>query len=230
MAFCSNCGQQISDGTVFCGNCGAGQDGAGSPGGSQVDVNEFMDIAKGTLVGMITSPITTIRSIVNIKLQYSLIMAGVLAVIYGLVSVIVAQMGASAILGGFSGMMNEVMGQVFFYSMIYGLIMIGGMFLGLFLLGKAFGGGGEAGEYLIVATASQVPLLAALVAGVILLNITYYLFSAVIFIGAMISIICIFCGLNQASGLNENKSAMVTSLSYIVMLLVLFFVVYTVFS
>lgn len=231
MAFCSNCGQQIADGTVFCGNCGARQDGAGnyagSPSGNQVDANEFAKIAKGTLVGMLTSPVTTIRSIVDTQLQYALLMAGALVVIYGLVVVLLTQIGASYMFGGlpgFGGAISDAMGQVFLGAMIGGLLMIVGMFLGLFLMGKAFGGGGEAGQYLVVATAIQVPVLAALTVGVILVNLTPYLLMLVVFIGSMLSVICNYCGMHQVSGLNENKSALASSLSYIVMLLFLFLI------
>lgn len=229
MAFCSNCGQQLEDGTVFCGNCGARQDGAGSPPGNQVDANEFANIAKGTLVGMLTSPVTTIRSIVNTQLQYSLLMAGALVVIYGIVFVLAAQIGASLMFGEFPGFgsgMGDAMGQVFFGAMIGGLLMIVGMFLGLFGMGKAFGGSGGAGEYLAVATAIQVPILAALLVGIILFNLSPYLCSGAMFIGVIISVISNYCGLNQVSGLNENKSAIASSLSYIVMFLFLVVIAY----
>lgn len=234
MAFCHQCGQQIPDEALFCVACGSPQ---GSAGGQQTtgpagsfDFKAFGELAKDTVVGMLTSPISTIRTTGGMELQNSLIMGGLLAVYYGLLGMWVVGTGVSSFMGYFGGGFNEY-GSVFMCSLLIAITFTGGLFLGLFLIGKyLFKGNGTGKEFLNAAVVGQIPFAISLVAGIILAYISPYLLLLLINIGVMISFLCNYAGLQQVTGMDENRTAFALVLAYIVMFLVIFLVAAIIFS
>lgn len=237
MAFCRQCGQEIPDDYRFCAACGSPQEAAASTAASSAsfDMNAFGALLKGTVTGMIIAPVTTIRNLGRMELQNTLIIGGVMALIYGLVGIMLFNTVLSGIagsgLGFFMPDFGEYGGQVFLYMALLGLVCMGGLSLGLWLTGKyLFKGRGEYVDFLTIAIVGQIPMMGALLAGSILSYITAYLGMLMIVIGSIITPITNYAGLHQISGLDENRSAFAVALAYVVMYIVLAIVLKIVIS
>lgn len=126
--------------------------------------------------------------------------------------------------------MNEVMseipyGTIFGYSILLEIAVIGGLFLGMWLVGKyLFKSDGKPAEYFNVAVVSQVPLICAIAAGLIISYISLPLGLLVMKLGGLLSVVCAFLGFRQVMGQEEDRTVLALPLAFLVMYLVIFIV------
>ncbi|MDD3894533.1 MAG: YIP1 family protein [Syntrophomonadaceae bacterium] len=175
---------------------------------------------------MFIAPASTIRNLGRMGLQNTLIIGGVIALIYGLMGMMIFNTVLSGIaesgLGFFMPDFSEYRGKIFLYMALLVLICMGGLSLGLWLAGKyLFKGKGEYEDFLAIAVVGQIPMLGAIIAGSILSYIWAFLGILVILIGSIITPVVNYAGLHQTSGLDENRSVFAVALAYVVMYIVL---------
>lgn len=245
MAFCRQCGEQIPDNDSFCIYCGSPQ-GDFSTTGSEAGFNKLnisaqLNDSVNAFLGLLNKPISSIRIITRKEVQSTATLAGVLVLLFGLLGmwctnrVVSTTMGIfGGLLGGLGNMLSygesnfspEIpYGLVFGHSLLLILAVIGGLFLGMWLTGKyIFKASGEVHQYFNVAAASRVPFITALIAGLILSYISIYLGMMAVIMGAIVSLVCVYTGLQEITGIDEDRLVYGLCLSYVSMYLFVFII------
>ncbi|HZJ85021.1 MAG TPA: zinc ribbon domain-containing protein [Syntrophomonadaceae bacterium] len=237
--YCKNCRQEIKEGDLFCMNCGIPveeSEAAGENKLKEIDSEKirgyFNDIKK-VLLNMLVSPMTTTQIIARSPLREgSFILAGLLAVTYGLINMWIVQRAFSQIMNTMSAFlgfgynsfygMGAEYGPIFGYSLLLFLIALGGLFLGVLLAGKyIFKGNRDPYVAWNVAMVSTIPYVASLLLAVILSYLSLYLSLALILIGVILAILSLFRGINAGMGINFDNSAFATPIAIFAMNLIL---------
>lgn len=240
MALCRNCRNEIADDSSYCINCGTQQNGAGPSGGGTGRSFRLDDLI-AVVVTVITKPVSSIRAVSDIDTSTWAILGGIIAVIQGFVGIwVVSRIGSiveSAITDLVGNLGQILMGSlgrgslldyadiswvsIYFFSMLLSVVIMLGLSLGLFLAGKYFlkSNAGN-NRYINVAIGSQIPVVVAMVVGLIISLITVPLGIMVFRVGAIVSIVYAFFGLEQITGVEKDKLIYALPLAYVVMYLI----------
>lgn len=283
MLFCSKCGSELLDGSVFCGNCGARQqevniDSQQSiqspivlaiPSINAKDINNHLKQILTIIWNMVIKPVSTIKNLVNTLDQKSTIIVAVLfALIQGILSVwklqsmisaveeIIANFGTklstsmgsimSPLLGnnynslingdslGITTAYNQAKqlikipyGKVFLQGVILYLIIVGILFLGIFiaakLLSKAPANTLNIGKVVILAI---IPAI-----GGEFLSIIFSYFSAslgiiVLLLGIFASFTTLIMNIKEAVEIEDDKLVYVLSVIFLIVIAGSLFAIY----
>lgn len=236
MAFCRQCGQQIKDGDPFCTLCGASQNGS-TPKASMAVNNDRINDIINIVLGMLLKPISTIRTVCRLEFTSFAILGGAIAVLTGLLAMWMTSAIGNFIMdiigfGSFSSIRGEIpWGQIFAYSLISTLAVMLGQYLGMFLIGKLmFKSESASTPYLNVAVASSVPTTAAMIIAIILAYIYTPLGLLVLYLGMMVSLVCVYFGTKQIVNGDDDKLVYALPLIYLIMYIVLYLVTRILFS
>lgn len=231
MAFCSNCGSKLGDMDQFCPACGAGQNQTFNPGQqpqvkhvNTLDIGKTMGEVVGIVKAMVFSPASIISSVSKGSYgQQSLILAAIMAIVQALMIMlltrqVVGKMGV--------GMFFRVpYGQVFMYYLLTFIFITGSLFGGVYLVGRfVFKGDVRPMPALSIVVCAGVPFTVAMLLGLILGFISPSLGLAVLFLGGLMSVLCIYSGSKEGMGISDNKTAYTVPLAFIVMLLFVYVV------
>ena len=117
-------------------------------------------------------------------------------------------------------------GSIFFYSLLAAIVMISGLFAGIYLVGGLlFKGKGNVLAAWNVAVASSVPYVAGMLGSMVLSYLSLILGLVVYWFGSMISILCVYDGIKEAMALDDNRSAFAVPLAYLVMMFLIYVLV-----
>lgn len=110
-------------------------------------------------------------------------------------------------------------GWIFGHTILVMAMAVVGLFLGLWLMGKLFKS--EAGplEYFNVAVASQVPMICAIIVGLILSYISFPLGLLIINLGFIMLVACVYQGCQKVMNQGQDKAIFALPLAFLVMYL-----------
>lgn len=233
MAFCRQCAAQLADDDMFCTVCGASQ---GAPGGpipmprASAQPNERVNEIIKTASGMLSKPVSTIRSVTGIEFPSMAILGGIIAVVTGLLVIwMIGAVGdfASDLLpfgSSHSSFTSDLpWGKIFAYSLFGMIVIISALFLGMLAVGKLMlKSSAPASQYVNVAIASTIPTVAAL-AIAILFSYIYLPIGVLVFdLGTIVTIICVYMGLKEISFGEDDFLVWGMALVFVVYYLVLY--------
>lgn len=246
MSFCKKCGQEMSSGERFCGNCGTGvvdvknlnnnpnEVSKVSNSNLNIYINEILEVTKG----MLTKPVSTIVSCdEKLKRESSGLLILVLSVLFGLLNMWTVNKitsdvgnlfeGAIGSVAGFNGMFNGT-AQFMNESVPYSKIFIQTVFLFITAIAVLFALNYLIGKYVFkssvkvvtivnVISCSAIPFIAALFLRIILSYISSTLAFAVLFVGMIVALISLFRGITKALNISEEITIFIIPISYLAM-------------
>lgn len=231
MAFCRQCAAQLSDSDMFCTVCGTPQSpgavSAAAPRAAQPNerVNEIIKV----LTGMLSKPVSCIRSVTTLEFPSMAILGGIIAVVTGLLVMwmigAVGDIISDLIPFGSSRSMTSDLpwGKIFAYSLFGMIVFIGALFTGLLTVGKLmFKSTALPHQYFNVAVASTIPTITALAAAVLLSYIYAPIGLLVFDLGTLLSIICVYMGLKEISYGDDDRLVYGLVLAFLVYYIILF--------
>jgi|GEM_PF-6638393 hypothetical protein len=231
MAYCRQCAAQLSDSDMFCTVCGAPQSPGASPLASPrtAQPNERLNEIIKVATGMLSKPVSCIRSVTTIEFSSMAILGGIIAVVTGLL--VMWMIGAAGDIisdlipfGSKHSLTSDLpWGKIFAYSLFGMIVFIGALFTGLLTVGKLmFKSTALSHQYFNVAVASTIPTITAL-AGAILLSYIYAPIGLLVFdLGTLISIICVYMGLKEISYGDDDRLTYGMVLVFLIYYIILF--------
>lgn len=237
------CGQQIPDEYSFCTACGAPTKSSDVDNIPVVKTNIKIDEMVSIFMGMLTKPITSVRVVTTMEMNNFAALAGIIALLWGLMGMWLVKRLAVMTgvlmenmmgdLGGFISMIagdamseistNTPYESIFFFGLFFCLAMILGLFCGQFATGKfMLKSTPGAIPCFNVAVSSQVPLITAVFFGMVLSYISVPLVLIVMKIGALVSVISVYFGLQKASEGENDRVVYALPLTVLVMYLVVY--------
>lgn len=220
MSFCSQCGKQMEDENVFCTSCGF-QRGGDLRGINAVPQATFnLTEITNIILGMITTPASSIKSSITTRLQNSIILSILIVLVYGLLSIWAMN---SEILSEYTYNSMNPNDLIFGQTILLMIVVITALFLGMWLVGRfLFKAKATPIEYFNIAVASQVPMVCAIVIGLILSYISFTLGRPVIALGIVVQIVCVYIGYQRLMNLEEDKTVFALPLALLVMYLLIY--------
>lgn len=231
MAYCRQCAAQISEDDMFCTVCGAPQ----SPGAilsaapRVAQPNERMNEIVKVASGMLSKPVSCIRSVTTMEFPSMPILGGIIAVVTGLL--VMWMVGAVGDIisdlipfGSKHSLTSDLpWGKIFAYSLFGMIVFIGALFTGLLTVGKLmFKSTSLPHQYFNVAVASTIPTITAL-AGAVLLSYIYVPIGLLVFdLGTLLSIVCVYMGLKEISFGDDDRMSYGLVLTFLVYYIILF--------
>lgn len=113
-------------------------------------------------------------------------------------------------------------GSIFGHTVLIMAVLIAGLFLGMWLIGKLFKSEATPVECFNVAVSSQVPMVCALFIGMILSYISIQLCMLVINLGGVLLTVCAYVGYQKVLRLEEDKTVYALPLAFFVMYVCLY--------
>lgn len=253
MKYCTKCGAQVQDEDIFCISCGnnlqnptqgQGQSntipGAPSPIQS-IDfsvLKKYFNEIKNIYIGVTLKPIATVKNVArNVKIQTSLIMTAVLAIISGVLSMwyvgqAVSAAKSSLSRGGLTSEFGDVFsyihvpyGKIFMISFVSVLIITLLFSLILFLSTKyIFKANTSMENALAVVSSALIPSLNSFLLFIIFNYMSSLLGTLTVLAGLIIYIICIYNGTKQMMNLSEDTTLFAVTTTYMIYFLLLYLV------
>ncbi|NPV89420.1 MAG: zinc-ribbon domain-containing protein [Firmicutes bacterium] len=238
MAFCIKCGQEMDESDRFCTNCGTTNPTAGGPSGqanpSVSKVQAYFGEMKDLVLGVILAPIASTRAVArNPYFEVSFITALTLVLIQGLL----AMWAAKVLVGSAADIVREFLpyssrsridipyGRIFLSTCLMSTTAFGGMFAGTALVGRyLFGGRGSSLSAWNAVVASSVPMVCGFALAIVATLITWKLGIVFIWMGSILSMLCVYAGVMESMDISENRAAFSVPLIYAVMFIVQYIV------
>lgn len=220
MAICTKCGNEVDKDDRFCSNCGAPIE--------ENHKNEVWSEIKQVVKGMAVNPVKTISNVSNvISEETSIILAGIIAVIYGvLILGIVKKITSSVTIFKYFNLSYKFPYVKMFFLTIL-LVAIGYLIslLLLSLMGIAvFKGKKDFAGIWKVVVVSLIPYfyanVIAIVSSVISINISSIFMNG----GLIIVSICLYKGLKNVIKVKEDKIAFTVAISHVVIVASILFI------
>lgn len=225
MPFCKSCGADMEESASFCTKCGAPQQYQTRVSSTTGDNAIFNEVGY-VMMGMTVKPVSTIQHVVAMEMPPSAVIAGILALLTGILAVLMSNISGSYILSPLNWVTMARInpwGNVFTYGLVSSLVAMLGIFLGAWLVCQfMLKGEKQAVPCWNIAVASQVPVAAALLVAIIV-SIVYTPFGVAIqYLGSIMSILCVYLGLKTLNHAEDESMIFALPVVYLVMWLILF--------
>ena len=236
--FCGNCGTPLSGPVPNTPNPNTRYMDSNSKPVSNINFNNLQVYLAEILnltVNMITKPISTIlKRSRTLKKETIFLLYGMLSIIFGLLNMwnikAITVRAASSSRGlslsiGIEDIFEEISslipyGKIFFYTLLFFLISIAILFIANHLIGKyIFKLSCNPMNIFTIAVCSSIPFILGFLALIILSYFSATIGFIGIFIGIVISLLCLFMGMTSELVLSEDKMAFIIPISYLLMFL-----------
>ena len=233
---CKNCGQEMEEGASFCVKCGnpVGQnDNLAEPQLKEFDsekVKNYFDDVMKILFNVFAAPINTNQVVAKNPLREgSFVLAVLLAIIYGLsnlwlVKIVVAKVSyyTLAFFGYYSGFLGADYAPLFAYSVLFYLLVLAGLFVGVYFVGKSiFKGEGTGYSVWNIVVVATIPYLASRLLAILLSYITIYLSIIVLLAGLIVFILAFYNGIIASIDINTDNGVYATATAITILYLII---------
>lgn len=221
---CINCGNEITQGSVFCVHCGARQEVAARPINTVPQPDSSFNIAMDSVVKVFKAPIAFMRGVSKVDSTPYIILSIAAILFFGLMAIWTVNRGVNEMYSLFAGLISSSIplaafskgsvsslipyGEIFGQALIFGILVLGGLFAGLLAVGKAYKAELPALQYLNVAVTGFIPFLASLAAALLCSYVSVGLAILLVKAGSVWSTLCYYSGLEGITGESSERNVM----------------------
>lgn len=245
MSFCTKCGNKLDEGARFCAVCGtpAGADnisqqpgqyqvysGAPQQNPNLVKFNKFINEMLSTIGNIFAKPVSTITNVgENIETGTAFMIAGIFAVLYGLINMWIIKALTSSIekLSLFGEFEKANYGKIFVTSLAAFALLVFIVFIVNYIVASYFVRAAYNPKALFKVTACAfTPLLFSKILFAIFVYISVIPGCIIYLIGVVLTLFLLYKGINNVLHINEDKCIYIIMASVIIAYLIFILINY----